>query len=246
MRQQSAARQSRAAAGPYGKNSPGWPRDASSVHWMIARSHGCARRLGGNRSRRIGVTSYVSRHPKLPPWSSVLLLVLVNLCTSSISAQLGRVIEHPEDLAGVWEAPDQHGGVTGMLIGVDTRIDRLPDDKSARPQFLDQLSIGLYRRAVPGAAPSGFGFFSVASQRETRWNGKRLQIDWQDRTGVDWVRLDLIWHPLTKDWTGHFARGDRDRLLTFDRPQNGAQTVSQLAGTWFDGKSKLSAHRAGF
>jgi hypothetical protein len=142
------------------------------------------------------------------------------------SFYLGTVVTHPEDLSGVWEAPDGHGGALGIHLILDTTV---PVDATtlagARQTWLG-LQVGLYRKTGAGFQPLEENDFSDSPRGgSVRYEDGRLTLH---SPGYD---LDLRRVAADK-WTGRFHRGDFDSVVTLERPARQASNKTWFVGTW--------------
>jgi hypothetical protein len=160
------------------------------------------------------------------------------------SFYLGTPVTHPEDLSGVWEAPDGHGGAIGIHLLLDTTA---PVDATtlagARQAWLG-LQVGLYRRSGAELQLGDENFFSDS----TRGGGVRYE---GDRLALHARGYDLDLHRIAQDredkdkddqWSGRFHREDIDTVVTLRRPMLEAAlkdtAKAKAKGTWFLGTWK--------
>jgi hypothetical protein len=147
------------------------------------------------------------------------------------SFYLGTPVPHPEDLSGIWEAPDGHGGAVGIHLILDTTA---PVDATTlvgvRQAWLG-LQVGLYRRIGAEFQPFKENDFSDSPRGGgVRYEDSRLTLH---APGYD---LDL--HRVAGDkWTGRFHREDFDAVVTLARPM--LQPPSNKP--WFVGSWKSSS-----
>ena len=143
------------------------------------------------------------------------------------SLYLGTPVTHPEDLSGIWEAPDGHGGAIGIHLILDTTA---PVDATtlvgARQAWLG-LQAGLYRRAGAELRPREESFFSDSP----RGGSVRYQ---HDRLTLHSPGYDLDLHRIPGDkWSGRFHREDFDAIVTLARPTlEIASHEPWFIGTW--------------
>jgi hypothetical protein len=147
------------------------------------------------------------------------------------SFYLGTTVTHPEDLSGVWEALDGHGGTVGIHLILDTTT---PVDTTtligAKQTWLG-LQVGLYRRAGAELRPSDENLFSDSLRGgSVRYEQDRLTLH---SSGYD---LDLR-HIAGDKWSGRFHREDFDSVVTLVRPT--LQATSK--DTWFLGTWKSTS-----
>lgn len=143
------------------------------------------------------------------------------------SFYFGRPVNDPEELSGVWEAPDGHGGVVGLHLMLDTTA---PADAKTlvgtKQSWLD-LQVGMYERSGDDIQFEGENGFSDSPRGGgVRYNGGRLILHYG---GFD---LDL--KRITGDkWSGRFHRKGFDSEVTLVRPgSRDARKKMWLVGTW--------------
>jgi hypothetical protein len=143
------------------------------------------------------------------------------------SFYLGTPVNHPEDLSGLWEAPDGHGGAIGIHLLLDTTA---PIDTTTlagvRQSWLG-LQVGLYRRSGAELQIRDENFFSDSLRGGSiRYEGDRLSLH---SPGYD---LDLR-HIDGNKWSGRFHREDIDSAVTLARPaMQPASKATWFLGTW--------------
>ena len=157
------------------------------------------------------------------------------------SLYLGTPVSHPEELSGVWEAPDGHGGAVGIHLILDTTA---PVDATtlvgARQAWLG-LQVSLYRRTGAELQPSEESFFSDSPR------GGSLRYELGHLTlhtpGYD---LDLHRAP-GNTWWGRFHREDFDAVVTLVRPalpsasSESRSVEPSFVEPWFVGTWKTSS-----
>jgi hypothetical protein len=148
------------------------------------------------------------------------------------SFYLGMPVAHPEDISGLWEAPDPRGGAIGIHLLLDTTA---PVDATALVG-IEQKWLGLqvnpYRRAGAEIQVGEENSFSDSPRGgNARYENGRLTLHFP---GYD---LDLHHIPGDK-WTGRFHREGFDSIVTLARPivrtaSNQPWFVGTLpVGTW--------------
>jgi hypothetical protein len=143
------------------------------------------------------------------------------------SFYLGTPVPHPEDLSGLWEAPDGHGGAVGIHLLLHTTIPVEAATLSGAEQKWLGLQVGLYQRSaaeLPLRHENGFS--DSARGGNVRYEGGRLTLH---SPGYD---LDL--HRTAGDkWSGRFHREDFDSVVTLARPMLGTTSkATWFLGTW--------------
>jgi hypothetical protein len=141
------------------------------------------------------------------------------------SFYLGMPVMHPEDLSGLWEAPDPRGGAIGIHLVLDATA---PTDATTLVGIQQKwlgLEVAPYRRAGAEIQIGDENFFSDSPRGgNVRYENGRLTLHFP---GYD---LDLQRIPGDK-WTGRFHREGFDSIVTLARPM--PQTTSK--GPWFLG-----------
>jgi hypothetical protein len=143
------------------------------------------------------------------------------------SFYLGTPVMHPEDLSGLWEAPDPRGGAIGIHLVLDATA---PTDATTLVGIQQKwlgLEVAPYRRAGAEIQVGDENFFSDSPRGgNVRYENGRLTLHFP---GYD---LDL--HRIPGDqWTGRFHREGFDSIVTLARPM--LRTTSNqpwFLGTW--------------
>jgi hypothetical protein len=143
------------------------------------------------------------------------------------SFNLGAPVPHPEDLSGIWEAPDGHGGVVGLHLILDTTTPFDTRTLAGVPQKWLGLSVGIYHRTRPAAPLEENSFSDSRRGGSVHYQDGRLTLHDLDND------LDLRHAPGDR-WAGRFHRHDFDSNVTLSRP---SQAGSQ---PWFVGVWKTS------
>ncbi len=120
------------------------------------------------------------------------------------SFYLGTPVAHPEDLSGLWEAPDGHGGAIGIHLVLDTTIPVEATTLAGARQSWLGLTLGLYHRSGAEFQLGDENRFSDSLRGgSVRYENDRLILH---ARGYD---LDL--HRIDGDkWSGRFHREDID------------------------------------
>ena len=168
----------------------------------------------------------------------VILIVTVWLAQVGTPVELKRVLSAPEALAGRWETPAGHRGVVGMNVTITTHIQGDVNSIAGHPQYEDELTVGLYRRVVPGVESSGFSYFSSTAGGGATWDGHQLTIHFAEGRSSK-VNIDLIWHEDLQTWDGLFERDAFREQVSLKRPSSKA-SVSPFAGTWMDSRGLMN------
>jgi hypothetical protein len=128
------------------------------------------------------------------------------------SVYLGTPVMHPEDLSGLWEAPDPHGGAMGIHLVLDTTAPADTTTLVGVQQKWLGLAVAPYRRAGAEIQVGDENFFSDSPRGgNVRYENGRLTLHFP---GYD---LDLQRIPGDK-WTGRFHREGFDSVVTLARP----------------------------
>lgn len=147
------------------------------------------------------------------------------------SFYVGGLVTHPEELSGIWEAPDGHGGAIGLHLILSTTV---PAEATtlvgAKQSWLD-LQVGIYQRAglvLQVGEENYFGDSPVGGG--VRYVNNRLTLH---ASGFD---LDLR-HVRGDEWSGRFHREGFDSEASLIRPGSRGKTKKvSLAGAWKEGR----------
>jgi hypothetical protein len=147
------------------------------------------------------------------------------------SFYVGGQVTHPEELSGIWEAADGHGGAIGLhLILSTTAPAEATTLVGAKQSWLD-LQVGIYQRAglvLQVGEENYFGDSPVGGS--VRYANNRLTLH---ASGFD---LDLR-HVCGDEWSGRFHREGFDSEVSLIRPGNRGKTKKvSLAGAWKEGR----------
>jgi hypothetical protein len=150
------------------------------------------------------------------------------------SFYLGTPVTHPEDLSGLWEAPDGHGGAIGIHLLLDTTAPVDANTLTGVTQSWLGLQLGIYQRSGAELRPGDENFFSDSPRGGSlRYEGGRLTLH---APGYD-LDLHRIAEGNEDKWSGRFHRGDIDSVVTLARPMLRPQSKN----TWFLGTWKGAA-----
>jgi hypothetical protein len=150
------------------------------------------------------------------------------------SFYFGNLVDRPEDLSGVWEAPDGQGGAVGIHLNLLTTVSDDVDPPAWTPQSWQHLNFGVFHRRGSEIAFGEEGYFADDPRGgPVSLENGRLQLHfvsaWQNTPSVD---LDLVRQP-GNCWHGRFHRGSFDAVVTLCRPTPGPEVKqSPLVGTW--------------
>ncbi|HEY0760082.1 MAG TPA: hypothetical protein VGD59_12590 [Acidisarcina sp.] len=161
----------------------------------------------------------------------------------------GRVIDRPEDLAGLWEASDSAKGAVGLLININAHVAGNPSTLQGIPEYEDSFSVAVYQRKGPQFDMWSSNWFSDDPTGGLFWDGTHLRIQWTDTTAAppvggtldDAIEVDLTYDRARGAWSGLFHRKDFNRQVRLRRPsfspegrRHAGTTLegSPMVGTW--------------
>jgi hypothetical protein len=149
----------------------------------------------------------------------------------SQSRDLGAPVTHPEELSGVWEAPNGHGGAIGIHLGLMTTAPAEATTLIETPQSWLRFGVGVYERADAVLQFGEANYFSDDMQPPggVRYDAGRLTLHYPE-VDLDLVRIER------GNWQGRFHRKQFDSIVTLTRPQP-LHTTDQpwFLGTWRTG-----------
>ena len=156
---------------------------------------------------------------------------------NDVSPYIGRAMSHPEDLSGLWEAANGHGGAVGIHLMLSTTVPVTARTLRGISQSWDNLQIGVYERK---GAVIKFGeqnyFTDSARGGSVRLDDGRLTLHFSGDPAID---LELLQQP-ENVWIGRFHRGAFDSTVTLRRPRiSDPAKENPIVGTWV-GTSLLS------
>jgi hypothetical protein len=157
------------------------------------------------------------------------------------SFYLGTPVTHPEDLSGVWEAPDGRGGAIGIHLLLDATVSVDATTLTGARQTWLGLQVGLYRRSGVELQPGDENFFSDSMRGGgVRYEGDRLTLH---ARGYDLELRRIAQDREDKDkkdkWSGRFHRQDIDTVVALARPGSTTDTSKPTTrDTWFLGTWK--------
>lgn len=142
------------------------------------------------------------------------------------SFYLGIPVTHPEDLSGLWEAPDGHGGAIGIHLLLDTTAPVDATTLTGVRQAWLGLQLGLYRRSQADLQLGDESLFSDSPR------GGSVHYD-NGRLTLHTPGYDIDLHRSAEDgWSGRFHRGDIDSVVTLARPTLETSKSTWFLGTW--------------
>ncbi len=146
------------------------------------------------------------------------------------SFYVGNPVSHPEELSGLWEVPDGHGGAVGIHLILSTTVSPDATTLVGVEQSWLNLAVGLYQRAgtVLQFGEENF-FYDSPRGGSVRYDDGRLSLHAKE------FDLDLI--RISGDrWSGRIHRNGFDSTTILNRPgANTAKSKPWLVGTWKNG-----------
>jgi hypothetical protein len=147
------------------------------------------------------------------------------------SFYLDTPVTHPEDLSGIWEAPDGHGGAIGIHLILDTTAPVEATTLVGTKQKWLGLEVGLYHRTGAQLQLGEENMYSDSLR------GGSVRYD-DGHLTLHASRYDLDLHRIPGDnWSGRFQRDNFDSQVTLTRPV--LQATSKI--TWFLGTWKSTS-----
>jgi hypothetical protein len=153
------------------------------------------------------------------------------------SFYFGHLVDRPEAISGVWEAPDGRGGAVGIHLDLSTIVSDDLDPPAWTPQSWQHLNFGVFQRRGSEIAFGEEGYFADDPRSgSVTLEADHLQLHFisarEDTPSVD---LDLF-RQAGDCWHGRFHRGSFDAVVTLCRPTPGPEIKqSPLVGTWLLG-----------
>ena len=142
------------------------------------------------------------------------------------SIYLGRSVPNPEELSGVWEADDGHGGAVGVELTLSTSLPSSATEVEGVPETWESLTLGVFRRASATIRLGEESFFADSPQGGYVHLEAGHLILRSDRVDVDLTRT------LSDTWSGRFHRDDFDQEVVLRRMGHSVHVRSLFAGTW--------------
>lgn len=147
------------------------------------------------------------------------------------SFYIGGPVSHPEELSGIWEAPDGHGGTIGLHLMLSTTTPADTKTLVGAKQSLLDLQVGIYRRSGTVLQVGEENFGDSLRGGGVRYDDNRLTLH---GSGFD---LDLR-HIRGNGWSGRFHRKEFNSEVTLIRPGSKGRTEKAwFEGTWQEGRS---------
>lgn len=158
------------------------------------------------------------------------------------SFHFGKPVTHPEELSGVWEAPDDHGGAIGLHLMLGTAAPADATTLVGTEQAWLHLDVGIYQRAGAMLQFGEQGYFSDSPRGGgVRYEGGRLTLHSPE------YDLDLLRAPGDR-WVGRVHRKQFDSQVTLARTGTGTERKKMwFVGTWRTGSTQFQTclHIAG-
>jgi hypothetical protein len=168
------------------------------------------------------------------PWSAhaqeTIALVTPTAPADDTSFYVGKPIAHPEELSGIWEVPDGHGGAVGIHLILSTTVSADATTLVGVEQAWLNLQLGIYQRAGTVLQFGEENFFSDSPRGgSVRYDDGRLRLHDAE------FDLDLL--RISGDrWSGRIHRQGFDATTILTRPGAGtAKSEPWLVGTWQTG-----------
>ena len=199
-------------------------------------------------SKQPSLTNIDSEPERFPlkTFNLATLLVISILLPANLAAQMlpgrgsenrdqslyaGRVVEHPENLSGLWETPVGTGAV-GIHLILTTTILAEAKTLSGTEQRWSSLSVGVYERKGAFIEFGDENFFTDSSRdAPVEFEAGHLRLRFRS------VDLDLV-QQAGSSWVGRLHRGAFDSNVTLRRSNVSEQaTASPYAGTWLEESS---------
>ena len=139
----------------------------------------------------------------------------------------GALVTHPEELSGIWEAPDGHGGAIGLHLSLSTTAPADATTLVGAKQSWLSLGVGIYQRSGPVIQVGEENYFDDSPR------GGSVRYD-SDRMTLHAPEFDLdLRHNQRNEWTGRFHRKGFDSQVTLIRPgKGGGRKDTWPIGTW--------------
>jgi hypothetical protein len=168
------------------------------------------------------------------PWSAysqeTIALVTPAAPADDTSFYVGKPIAHPEELSGLWEVPDGHGGAVGIHLILSTTVSADATTLVGAQQAWLNLEVGLYQRAgsVLQFGEENF-FYDSPRGGSVRYDDGRLRLHAAE------FDLDLL-RTSGDRWSGRIHRQGFDSTTILTRPGTGAaKSEPWFVGTWKTG-----------
>jgi len=168
------------------------------------------------------------------PWSAhsqeTIALVTPAAPADDTSFYVGKPVAHPEELSGLWEVPDGHGGAVGIHLILSTTVPADATTLVGVEQTWLNLQLGIYQRAGSVLQFGEENFFGDSPRGgSVRYDNGRLSLHDKE------FDLDLL--RISGDrWSGRIHRQGFDSTTILTRPGAGAaKSEPWFVGTWKTG-----------
>jgi hypothetical protein len=142
------------------------------------------------------------------------------------SSYSGRSISDPENLSGVWETDDGHGGAVGIELTLRTSLPGGVGTSSENSETWQGLQVGVFHRLSSEIRLGDENYFTDSPQGgNVRYEDGKLTLH------LPWADLDLKRLP-EGGWSGRLHRNDFDRSVVLTQMQKPLQKISPFVGTW--------------
>ncbi len=168
------------------------------------------------------------------PWSAhsqaTTAPVIPKTPAEDTSFYVGNPVSHPEELSGLWEVPDGHGGAVGIHLILSTTVPADATTLVGVEQAWLNLQLGIYQRSGSVLQFGEENFFGDSPRGgSVRYDNGRLRLHDAE------FDLDLL-HISGDRWSGRIHRNGFDSTTILNRP--GASTAKSkpwFVGTWKNG-----------
>jgi hypothetical protein len=152
------------------------------------------------------------------------------------SFYVGKPIAHPEELSGIWEVPDGHGGAVGIQLILSTTASADAVTLVGVEQAWLNLEVGIYQRAGAVLQFGEENFFSDSPRGgNVRYDDGLLRLHAPE--------FDLDLSRISGDrWSGRIHRNGFDSAAILTRPGIGtAKSEPWFVGTWKSGDQSIQS-----
>ena len=133
----------------------------------------------------------------------------------------------PEELSGIWEAPDGTGGAVGLNLMLTTTDPSDVTSLTGVMQSWDRLTVGLYQRSGPTLVSGEASWFEDSPR-----GGGVVYEDGRLRLRLPRFDVDLR-RSAEDQWVGRLHRKSFDANVTLKRPEmQSSGRAAWYVGTW--------------
>jgi hypothetical protein len=173
------------------------------------------------------------------PWSShsqATAPVIPTTPAEDTSFYVGKPIAHPEELSGLWEVPDGHGGAVGIHLILSTTVSPDATTLVGVEQAWLNLQLGIYQRAGTVLQFGEENFFGDSPR------GGSVRCD-DGQLSLHATEFDLDLVRISGDrWSGRIHRQGFDSTTILTRPGAGtAKSKPWFVGTWQTGDQSIQS-----